>query len=187
MTDNLLGEIKRRIILPVLQALDNMGRMYHGLLYAGVMLPEDGGPPQLLEFNCRFGDPETQVVVPRLKTDLVDLMLGSLTYKGLSGFQLEVEPEAAVCVVAASAQYPGKPLIGFPITILPVVHHAVHTIFHAGTERDGHDRLVTSGGRVAVSIGMADTHESARGSAYAGLSGISFEGMQSRSDIAEGV
>ncbi len=182
---DLLQCLKRSVILPILHGLADEGSPYHGVLYAGIMLTREG--TQLLECNCRFGDPETQVVVPRLKTDIVDLMLGSLTRGGLVNFdEIKVSPRAAVCVVAASEGYPEKPVTGFPVTLPSETsdHRGCTLFFSAGIKRDEHGKLVTSGGRVASVVGISKSVQAARKRAYDGIKEMEFQGMQFRSDIA---
>jgi len=157
------------------------GLTYRGLLYTGLMLTSDG--PRVLEYNCRFGDPETEVVIPRLRTDLAELLLASAA-GGLANVKVDWTPDAAVTVILASGGYPGAYGTGVPIDGLDAaaeVEGAV--VFHAGTaEADG--RVVTSGGRVLSVTGLGATIGDARATAYDAASRIRFEGSSHRTDIA---
>ena len=159
------------------------GAPYRGVLYAGLMLTADG--PQVIEFNCRFGDPETQVVLSLLETDLVDLMCAALEPGRLAALgPVRVRDGAAVGVVLASGGYPGPYDTGRPIAGLAAAGREA-LVVHAGTR--GEDAVVTSGGRVLTLVGLGATHAAARGHAYAGASKVEFAGKQFRSDIAAGV
>jgi phosphoribosylamine--glycine ligase len=166
------------------RAMGSEGVRYRGVLYAGLMLTDEG--PKLLEFNCRFGDPETQVVVPRLRSDLGKLLLACVE-GNLSDYRANWTPETCVTVVMASGGYPGAYETGFEIRGLEEaarVDGAV--VFHAGTaERRG--RVVTSGGRVLAVSGLGATAAEARARAYEACSLISFDGVHYRRDIAEKV
>ena len=166
---------------PVLATLAARGTPFRGLLYAGLVLTADG--PKLLEFNARFGDPETQVILPRLASDLGDLLAASAT-GSVRDVEVSGHPDTAVTVVLASGGYPGSYENGVPIEGVDVAaSHPDVEVFHAGTRvRDG--RLVTAGGRVLnVTARGADVTE-ARTRAYAAADAISFPGMTRRSDIA---
>jgi phosphoribosylamine--glycine ligase len=172
-------EITRAVHQPVVDTLRARGVPFRGILYAGLMLTPAG--PQVLEFNCRFGDPETQAVLPRLRSDLVDVLEACLVPGGLAGVTLDWSPDWAVTVVMASAGYPASAHKGDVITGLAEAEGV--EITHAGTaERDG--RLVTAGGRVLNVTGLGPTLEDARGRAYAAVEQIHFDGAQYRSDIA---
>jgi phosphoribosylamine---glycine ligase len=165
---------------PVLDLLRARGTPFQGVLYAGLMLGADG--PRVLEFNVRFGDPETQALLPRLRSDLVELALRTAHAGGLEGVELEWDPRAAVTVVLASAGYPGEPRIGDVITGLDRIPADVE-VTHAGTAaQDG--RLVTAGGRVVGVTALGGTIGAARDAAYAAADAIGFDGMQLRRDIA---
>ena len=183
--DNLLADIKTRIIERTLYGMKNHeGNPYHGLLYAGIMLTKDG--PQLLEYNVRFGDPETQVVLSRVHpTDLMEHMLASLELGGLARLPpLRVESMAAVCVVLASSGYPGKYDTGLPIT--GAVPPNGCAMFHAGTKRNG-SGLVTSGGRVMSVVGLGNTIEDARKRTNDAADKVIFANKYRRNDIAANV
>jgi phosphoribosylamine--glycine ligase len=165
---------------PIVDELARRGTPFHGVLYAGLMLTADG--PQVIEFNCRFGDPETQAVLPRLRSDLLDLMLRATRPGGLSGAVLEWDPRASVTVVLASAGYPASSSSGDVISGLDRVPDAIE-VTHAGTaERDG--AIVTAGGRVLNVTALGDGVSAARTAAYAAADVIEFDGRQLRRDIA---
>jgi len=168
---------------PVVDHLRERGTPFHGVLYGGLMLTATG--PRVLEFNVRFGDPETQALLPRLRSDLLDALLRATRLGGLAGVRLDWSPQWSVLVVLASAGYPDKPFLGDEITGLEEIPPEVE-VTHAGTaRRDG--RLVTSGGRVLGVAALGSDPDSARRSAYAAAQMISFAGRQMRSDIARGV
>jgi len=172
-------EITRAVHQPVVDTLRARGVPFRGILYAGLMLTAGG--PKVLEFNCRFGDPETQAVLPRLRSDLVEALEACLVPGGLAGMALDWAPDWAVTVVMASAGYPASARKGDVITGLAEAEGV--EITHAGTAaRDG--RLVTAGGRVLNVTGLGPTLEEARGRAYAAVERIHFDGAQYRSDIA---
>ncbi len=172
---------------PLVALMKDRGTPYRGVLYAGVMLTAEG--PRVLELNARFGDPETQTMLPRLQTDLLDLLLRAMRPGGLLSFDPEREPEWseqwAVTVVLASAGYPASSSSGDPIAGLELIPDEIE-VTHAGTAlADG--RLVTAGGRVLNVTALGKNPDAARESAYAAARMISFEGMQMRSDIADGI
>lgn len=165
---------------PVVAAMAARGTPFHGVLYAGLMIGPDG--PKVLEFNVRFGDPETQAVLPRMRTDLVDLFRAAREPGGLAGVAAEFSPEWAVTLVLASAGYPRSSSKGDVIRGLEEAA-ALAEVTHAGTAaRDG--EIVTAGGRVLNVTGLGPSPAEARARAYDAASRISFEGMQIRSDIA---
>jgi phosphoribosylamine--glycine ligase len=171
--------ILEEIIRPTIHQLALIGAPYTGLLYAGVMVTETG--PKALEFNCRFGDPETQVILPRLGTDLLELMIAS-EMGDLAGREISWSADKAVCVVLASEGYPESSSSGDEISGLDDIPAGVY-IYHAGTEeRDG--KLYTAGGRVLNVVGTGPTIIEARARAYAAVEQIHFDGMQYRTDIA---
>jgi phosphoribosylamine---glycine ligase len=176
-----LAEIAEHVHTPVVELMRERGTPFHGVLYAGLMLTDDG--PRVLEFNVRFGDPETQAVLPRLRSDLLELLLAATRPGGLAGARLDWVPEWAVTVVLASEGYPASASAGTPISGLEAVPKDVE-ITHAGTARaDGEVR--TAGGRVLGVTGLGADVQSARAAAYAAAERISFAGMQLRRDIAE--
>ena len=171
--------ILEEIIRPTISQLALIGAPYSGLLYAGVMVTDEG--PKALEFNCRFGDPETQVILPRMGTDLLELMMASEA-DDLAGREVTWSADKAVCVVLASEGYPESSSSGDEISGLENIPAGVY-IYHAGTEeRDG--RFYTAGGRVLNVVGTGPTVIEARARAYAAVEQIHFEGMQYRTDIA---
>jgi len=175
------AELCREIHQPVLEELARRGTPFHGVLYAGLMLTVAG--PRALEFNVRFGDPETQAVLPRLRSDLLDLLERCTRPSGLAGVELEWRPEAAVTVVLASAGYPASSSSGEEISGLEELGMAGVEVTHSGTAAaDG--RLVTAGGRVLGLTGLGDDLAAARSAAYAAADVVRFEGMQLRRDIA---
>ena len=167
------------IIRPTIHQLALTGASYSGLLYAGVIVTDDG--PKALEFNCRFGDPETQVILPRMGSDLLELMIAS-EVGDIAGREITWSADKAVCVVLASEGYPESSSSGDEISGLENIPAGVY-IYHAGTEeRDG--RFYTAGGRVLNVVGTGPTIIEARARAYAAVEQIHFEGMQYRTDIA---
>jgi phosphoribosylamine---glycine ligase len=164
---------------PVVEAMAKRGIPYRGVLYAGLMITQEG--PKVLEFNCRFGDPETQAVLPRLRSDLLELCRASREDGGLARLDAEFSDDWAVTIVLASAGYPASSSKGDVITGLEEA--AAVEVTHAGTARDG-DRVVTAGGRVLNVTGLGGTPADARRRAYDAAERIAFEGKQMRSDIA---
>ena len=170
----------RTVHQPVIDELRHRGTPFHGCLYAGLMLTPAG--PRVLEFNVRFGDPETQAILPRLRSDLLDLLTRAATPGGLAGTEPEWDDRWAVTVVLASAGYPESSSKGDVISGLAEAAE-VAELTHAGTaERDG--EIVTAGGRVLNVTGLGGSPAEARNRAYDAASRISFEGMQIRTDIA---
>jgi len=179
-TDELVRDVVASVHQPVVEELARRGTPFHGVLYAGLMLGEDG--PKVLEFNVRFGDPETQVVLPRLRSDLLALLIAATETDGLAGAELDWDPRAAVCVVLASRGYPARSSCGDVIAGLDALPAGVE-VFHAGTaERDGD--VVTAGGRVLGVTALGDDRDAARSAAYAAADVIAFDGAQLRRDIA---
>jgi phosphoribosylamine--glycine ligase len=173
-------EIVDRVHRPVVAAMARRGVPFHGVLYAGLMIGADG--PKVLEFNTRFGDPETQAVLPRLRSDLLDLFIAAREPGGLAGVSAMFSPEWAVTVVLASAGYPESSSKGDVISGLEEAAELAE-VTHAGTARDGED-VVTAGGRVLNVTALGVTPAEARDRAYDAASRISFDGMQIRTDIA---
>jgi phosphoribosylamine---glycine ligase len=175
------SEVLREIIWPTLKGLSAEGRPFCGVLYAGLMLTESG--PKILEFNARFGDPEAEVILPRVNSDLAALLV-SATRGELEGITpIEVSPEACVGIVLCSGGYPGPFEKGKPITGLPEAERMPSVqIFHAGTAIEG-GRLVTAGGRVLVVTAMGPSLSEAAARAYEACDTIEFEGKHLRRDI----
>lgn len=176
-----VAEISAQVHQPIVDLLRERGTPFHGVLYAGLMMTADG--PKVLEYNTRFGDPETQAVLPRLRTDLVDLLLRSVRPGGLEGAALEFAPDWAVTVVLASRGYPASSSKGDVITGLDDVPAGVE-VTHAGTARDDAGEVVTAGGRVLNVTALGPDPAAARAVAYAGVDAITFDGSQVRRDIA---
>jgi len=169
------------IVRDSVAALRDRGLTYRGLLYTGLMLTADG--PKVLEYNCRFGDPETEAVIPRLTSDLADLLEATAS-DGLSDLKIALSDDASVTVVLASGGYPGPSAAAVPIDGLAEAAASSGVIvFHAGTARRG-DTVVTAGGRVLAVTGTGATIDEARANAYAAAGRITFEGMTYRRDIA---
>jgi phosphoribosylamine---glycine ligase len=166
---------------PIVELLRRRGTPYHGVLYAGLMMTADG--PRVLEFNCRFGDPETQAVLPRLRSDLLGLFEAAREPGGLDGVSVEFVDDWAVTVVLASAGYPASSSKGDVITGLDSVPDGVE-VTHAGTARNEAGELVTAGGRVINVTGLGRDPAAARERAYEAARAIDFDGKQLRTDIA---
>jgi phosphoribosylamine--glycine ligase len=157
------------------------GIVYQGVLYVGLMLTEEG--PYVLEFNARLGDPETQAVLPRLKTDWIDLMESVLEHR-LDQLQLQWRDEVAVSVVMASSGYPGDHQSGEEIFGLDQINDPDLMLFHAGTKNMG-NRLLTQGGRVLSITALGKDRHEARDRVYRAVGQVSFRGMQYRKDIGK--
>ncbi len=177
----LCATVLQQVLRPVVAAMSKSGSPFAGVLYAGLMIVK--GKPYVLEFNARFGDPETEVVLPLLKTDLVDVVEAVVEHR-LDQLTVEWHDRSAVCVVMASGGYPGSYQTGVPITGLPekVLSDDV-LVYHAGTKRQGHD-VVTAGGRVLGVTGVGIHLADAMARAYDTVRTISFPGCHYRSDIA---
>lgn len=177
-TPELEERIRREILLPTLRGFQEDGLDFKGVLFIGLMISD--GVPKVIEFNNRFGDPETQSVLPRMKTDLLDVLM-AVADNRLSQVDIQWKEEKAACVVLASGGYPGSYKKGKVITGLDKVQSDV-MVFHAGTDMS-EGNIVTSGGRVLGVTALGETHEKARLKAYENVASISFEGMQYRKDI----
>ncbi len=182
LSSQLEMSVRETIMEPAVKALRQEGRPYRGVLYGGLMITKNG--PKVLEFNARFGDPETQVVLPRLKADLLDIIM-AVVDKKLDRVKIQWREEACVGVVMASAGYPGSYQTGFPISGLNEVDRDV-MVFHAGT-KDGPapGEVVTSGGRVLTVVATGKHLTEAREKVYNNISRIQFKGCQYRRDIAD--
>ncbi|MEI6195752.1 MAG: phosphoribosylglycinamide synthetase C domain-containing protein, partial [Verrucomicrobiota bacterium] len=181
LTDAQLADTARQVLEPFMRGCVAEGIDYRGILYPGVMLTKAG--PKILEFNARFGDPETQVYLTRLENDLVELLDASATGT-LAQHELKWSPRASVCVVMASGGYPGTYAKGKPILGLAAAAKLPDTkVFHAGTAlKDG--QIVTNGGRVLGVTALGKDLRAAQAAAYAAVEKIHFEGAQFRRDIA---
>ena len=175
------AEICATVHQPVLEELGRRGIVFQGVLYAGLMMTADG--PRVLEFNVRFGDPETQAILPRLRSDLLELIEAAITPGGLRSATLQWSPETAVTVVMASAGYPASSSSGDRISGLDRIPDDVY-VTHAGTARDADGAVVTAGGRVLSVTALGDGAADARRGAYAAADMIEFDGRQLRRDIA---
>lgn len=180
VTPALHARIMREIIVPTVNGMRNDGIPYSGFLYAGIMIDREGNP-KTLEFNCRMGDPETQPIMSRLKSDLVFVLEHAVNGK-LDQIELEWDRRIALGVVLASAGYPENPQKGAVITGIPKESEN-SIVFHAGTRLDSDGQLLTSGGRVLCVVGLADTMRMAQKNAYDTVNAIHFDGMQYRNDI----
>ncbi len=169
------------ILEPVVAALAAEGSPYVGILYAGLMLTRSG--LKVIEFNCRLGDPEAQVILPRLQTDLFDLMTAAVEGK-LESVDLRVSPRPCVGVVLASGGYPNAYRTGFPVAGLRETYDHVN-VFHAGAKLNSHEEIVTDGGRVLTVSASGSTHQDARIRAYTAVESVTFSGSFFRSDIAD--
>ncbi|HYF29048.1 MAG TPA: phosphoribosylamine--glycine ligase [Candidatus Paceibacterota bacterium] len=176
----LLERIKEEIILPTLRAMHKRGTPFHGLLYAGIMLTEEG--PMLLEYNVRFGDPETQVVLPRIESDLVPYLLATRTEGGLADLPpLQVSEDVMIGVTLAMEGYPGKYKTGVPI------RQDDSPVFIAGAELRDDGMLYTTGGRIATVVAGGATFAEAREAVYRQIEGFNFDGRFYRTDIGADV
>ncbi len=178
--EDLHREVEKLILSPVVDAMQQEGHPFTGVLYAGLMITEKG--PQVLEFNARFGDPETQAVMPMIKTDIMDIFEKTCAGK-LKGYQVELEAGSAVCVVLASQGYPGSYPKGIPIQGLDKLKEDT-LVFHAGTAVK-EDKLVTNGGRVLGVVCRGENIRQALDKIYGQISHIEFAGMHYRTDIGK--
>lgn len=178
-----LEMVKREVLQRAVDGLRSEGIRYNGILYAGMMLTPDG--PKTLEFNCRFGDPETQVILPLLKTDLVDLMLATCENRLKEIGEIEFEKKFAVGVVMASAGYPETSTKGCVITNLDKFADRKNLIvFHSGTAKNGNGEWITNGGRVLINVAIDENLRIAAGTATDACDVVQFQGEQHRTDIA---
>ncbi|MFC1905511.1 phosphoribosylamine--glycine ligase [Chloroflexota bacterium] len=176
----LTNQVKKTVIEPIVKGLAKEGTPYKGILYTGLMITSEG--PKVLEFNARFGDPETQVILPRLNSDLLDIFL-ALHDGRLNKIDITWNSNVCVGVVMASGGYPDKYETGFPIDGLDNVSHDI-MVFHAGTKEGEHSQTVTDGGRVLTVAAMGNTIADARNKVYSNLPLIKFDGCFYRKDIA---
>jgi len=188
-TNELLNIVQRDVLVPTIDALKRMEIPFRGVLYAGMMLTPAG--PKVLEFNTRFGDPETQPLMARLRGDLVDILWRTAGGE-LDGAELDFDPRAACCVVVCAAGYPGTVRKGLPITGVDEAPGVAGpgeevAVFHAGTARDADGGLVTAGGRVFGVTSLAADLARARDLANAAAARIRFEGAFFRRDIGHRV
>jgi phosphoribosylamine--glycine ligase len=178
-------EVHRRImdevITPTIHGMANEGRPYTGFLYAGLMITADG-TPKVIEFNCRFGDPETQPIMLRMRSDLVAHCLAALRGE-LDSERAEWDPRPALGVVLAAGGYPGSYAKGLPISGLPEAPPVDRKVFHAGTALSESGEVITTGGRVLCATALGNTVREAQQAAYELAAQIHWEGMFYRSDI----
>lgn len=181
-TDEVAKQCMETIFLPTIQAMQQEGRPFKGCLYFGLMLTPNG--PKVIEYNCRFGDPETQVVLPLLKTDFVDI-IEAISKETLSDLDIQWKDGCAACVVMASGGYPKSYPKGLPISGLNAQGQTAHClVYHAGTQYDG-QQFVTAGGRVLGVTATADTLKDALARAYDGVNEIHFDQVHYRKDIGQ--
>lgn len=182
VTPNLMQRVETDILQPTLTALQKQGIDYRGVVYAGLIITPTGDP-KVIEFNCRFGDPETQAVLSLLATPLDQLLL-ACTQQTLAETDIHWQSGFSACVVLASGGYPGSYQKGFPISGIAQAEAQNVTVFHAGTQSQGQD-IVTSGGRVLAVTGQGSTFEAALKTAYQAIPAIQFEGCYYRQDIGQ--
>ena len=181
LNPTLAKSVHETIMEPAVKAMNKEKRPYRGVLYGGLIITNEG--PKVLEFNARFGDPEAQVTLPRLKTDLVDIVLAVIN-GNLDQVNVECSEDACVGVVIASAGYPGSYKTGFPITGLDSLDKDI-LVFHAGTKIGSEGQVLTNGGRVLTVVALGKTIAEAREKVYANILRIHFEGCHYRKDIAD--
>ncbi len=182
VTDEVYKKVMDRIINPTLKGMASDGIPYRGFLYAGLMIDKNGDP-RVVEFNCRFGDPETQPIMLRMQSDLVELCLKACENGGLKGVDIKYDPRPAIGIVLAAHNYPASPRKGDKITGLDIQTDDTLKVFQAGTKQVGDD-IVTNGGRVLCVTALGDDVAQARQKAYAHINNIHFDGMFYRKDIA---
>ena len=182
-SDEIADQCMKTIFLPTINAMNHEGRTFKGCLYFGLMLTKDG--PKVIEYNCRFGDPEAEAVLPLLATDLFSIML-AVRDERLSDIDVKFIDGASCCVVLASGGYPGKYLTGYQIDFGEAENVPGIQIFHAGTRKEN-GKFFTSGGRVLAVTAVGETPSQARERAYDAAKCIYFEGMRYRSDIGAAI
>lgn len=183
VTDEIMNEIREKVLNRFLHGIQTEGLDYRGLIYAGVMVTKDG--PKVLEFNVRFGDPETEAILIRLESSLADALYKTATGR-LADVNLVWADDPGICVVLASGEYPtGKIVKGHVISGIEKAEEAGAAVFHAGTAMNNSGEIVNNGGRVLVVSQAAPTIQKAIDAVYASLSNISWENMQYRKDIAQ--
>ena len=179
----LTNEIMENIIIPTIKGMKFENMEYQGILYAGIMLTNDG--PKVIEFNCRFGDPETQVILPRLKTDLVDIILKS-SEKKINEFEIKLIPDTAITVVIASKGYPGPFVKGHILPPLDIVDtFGKISVFHSGTSINKKNETVSNGGRVLSITAVSENAEKCRDDVYKAVELINWDQGFYRTDIGK--
>ena len=181
LSHNLRDWLVTHVAQPTVDGMRAEGTPFRGILFCGIMLTSEG--PKVLEFNARWGDPETEAILLRMDTDLLDLIDASIDGSA-QALSVKMKPGASVCVIAASAGYPASAEKGVPIHGLDAALPVGVEIFHAGTARNADGQIVTAGGRVLAVTAVADNLRRALGKAYEAMGAISFRGMQYRRDIA---
>jgi len=181
ISEAMMDRIQREILEPAIAALREQGIDYRGVLYAGLMITPQGNP-KVIEFNCRFGDPETQAILPLLETPLDKVLLSCVEQRLSQLPPLDWKPGFATCVVAAADGYPNSYTKGHPITGLQAAQETEAMVFHAGTKLS-QGRLLTDGGRVLGVTAIGDTLQASIAQTYEAIAQIQFEGMYIRSDI----
>ena len=181
VTQQIHDRVMKEVIYPTVEGMAAEGAPYTGFLYAGLMVMADG-TPKVIEYNCRFGDPETQPIMLRMQSDLVELCLAAIDGK-LDSVESKWDPRAAIGIVLAAGGYPADYQKGDIIRGLPQQERAGEKIFHAGTTNNAHGDVVTNGGRVLCATAMGDTVLAAQQRAYALTQQISWNGMFHRDDI----
>ena len=179
---DLMNEIERAIIKPTFDGIKRENLSYKGVLFFGLMITEDG--PRLLEYNVRFGDPETQVLLPLIKSDIVNVCEALINGK-ISDFPLQISSDSAVAVVVASKGYPAGYEKGIPVDSLPGTENRNFLVFHASTKRNKKGLIVTGGGRCFTVVGIGPNILSANMRAYEAVPGVAFKGAWSRTDIGQ--
>merc|ERR1711916_166503 len=182
VTEAVHQRIMTEVIEPIVAGMSAEGNDYTGFLYAGLMITPDGAP-KVIEYNCRFGDPETWAIMMRLQSDLVDLCNAALDIK-LDQASANWDERAAVGVVLAAGGYPGSYDKGLVISGLPEIEAPNQKVFHAGTQLDAKQQVLTNGGRVLCATALGDTVKQAAELAYQCASGIQWQGSFYRKDIA---
>ena len=179
LNHELLSEIKENIFKPIASGLVNEQKPYYGILYAGLMITDEG--PKVIEFNCRFGDPECQIIMSRIDSDLLDIFL-AVANKEPANFK--VNKFSSIGIVLTSGGYPDRYKINFPIKGLHKISNSV-SVFHSGTDFDSNGNYITNGGRVITLVATSDSLESSRLECYENITNIEFENMYYRKDIGK--
>ena len=183
LNQSLNREIFNNIIMPTVHGMKSEGHPYEGILYAGIMVTDKG--PKVIEFNCRFGDPETQVVLPRLNTDLVKVVQRTIS-KNLKNMAVDFIPQKAITVVIASNGYPGEFEKGIVLPSLNEFNNKTEiSVFHSGTKKDENENLVSNGGRVLSITSIGDNIQECRKKAYSTLDTIDWKQGFYRKDIGK--
>jgi phosphoribosylamine---glycine ligase len=182
VSDKLRSKIIKDVIEPTFKGMKDDDLMYRGVVFFGLMITESG--PKLLEYNVRFGDPETQVLMPLIQSDFGNLC-DAMVNGTLDQFALRISNDSAVGVVVASGGYPGSYKKGVPVEALPVSSEKNHLVFHASTQRDRDGRVITGGGRCFTVVGTGSNALSANNHAYQAVTGVTFDGAWWRKDIGQ--